>query len=136
MSPCEIVTRCLSGSTSTTLPFNSYLFSLPGRHDATKTHKPATKKHKKTDCIFCGLIWVEVVRRRDVDRSRNSTSLYTRNPSFAKNRSPQRTDRRHWNANARSSERDCQRRHCKRLRLPVADSETAETDWQGIASQR
>ena len=62
MSSCETVTRCFSGSTTSTLPLRSYRFSFPLRLHATPKQRDRTisSKTKKHFCAFCAFLWLHL----------------------------------------------------------------------------
>src|ERR1041385_4845511 len=139
MSSCEIVTRCLSGSTFSTLPFRSYRFAFALLLHATPNRRERlTTKLSNSETVFVlfrGFISVGEFRCRVFGRSSSSPSPCKRNPSSAKNQSPERTDLLRSSASVRSNARYYQRRRYTNPRPPAADSETAGTNPRDAASQ-
>src|SRR5689334_17705193 len=131
MSSCEMVTRCFSGSTFSTFPLKSYRLALLLRHATPKQTQTATTRLKIKETTFvlfvplCGFISVGDFRCRVFGRSNSSPSLCKRNPSSAKNQSPEHIDQARWRASVRSNARDYQRRRYTNPPPLAADSETA-----------
>src|ERR1700752_3471698 len=121
MSSCAIVTRCLLGSTATTLPFKSKRFSLAGlrRHEVAIVRE--TRRINKSEVFLLQLFAALVDCRTVVDNSRSLPLHGKRNPYSGKNRFQEHNGLRHLSAIVLPNGRYCQRLHYTKLPPPEVD---------------